>query len=185
MRHNTKTKIVLSYLAEAGESLVDALLPAQYPQARLARTVLGLDRDRYPTRAAEKHSLSSLLSYLKKQGLVARAGPRKKSVWLITKKGISLLKEAESKRPSIDYSLSPEDGIIRLVTFDIPEKERSKRTWIRNELLACGFTLLQKSVYFGKRPLPEELIKRINELQLNRHIHIIGAQKSGTLNKIS
>lgn len=72
------------------------------------------------------------------------------------------------------------DGIRRLVTFDVPEKEYKKRDWLRAELLAFEFKPLQKSVYIGNRPLPEEFIKDLEVRQLGNCVHILSIEKEGT-----
>ncbi len=180
MRTKKVTKAILSHLVEAGAIMLNAFLPPNYPEAQLTRMLLGMDQKHHISQATAKHTLSSMLSQLKKQGLVVRTGPKNKSVWSITTKGRYALKHAIANY-KLHYDLPPEDGVIRLVTFDIPERERHKRDWIRSELVTCGFTAIQKSVYLGKRPLPEEVIARITALNLTHRIHIIGIEKSGTL----
>ena len=91
------------------------------------------------------------------------------------------LKKWEAAELSQIRTLPDKDNIVRLVTFDIPEKERRKRTWLRNELLSCDFGALHKSVFIGKRPLPQELIREIDKLNLHKYIHIVTINKLGTL----
>lgn len=79
------------------------------------------------------------------------------------------------------HILPPIDNVIRLVTFDIPEHERKKRNWFHYELRACGFDPLHKSVFIGKRPLPEDLIQAIDDLCLSDYVHIVSLDKAGTL----
>ena len=73
------------------------------------------------------------------------------------------------------------DGITRLVMFDIPEYERKKRTAIRTELVGCNFQQLQKSVWIGSCPLPEDFIALIDELKLKNNIHIFSVREKGTI----
>lgn len=81
------------------------------------------------------------------------------------------------------YDLPPRDHIMRIVSFDIPEKERRKRNWLRRELLACDYTTLHQSVFIGQRPLPHEFIKKIDELNLARCLHIASIEQPGTIRK--
>ncbi|OGF64281.1 hypothetical protein A2661_00880 [Candidatus Giovannonibacteria bacterium RIFCSPHIGHO2_01_FULL_45_24] len=72
---------------------------------------------------------------------------------------------------------------MRLVIFDVPERERKKRLWLRLELLACGYKILQKSVWVGYCPLPQEFFEALEYLDLRRHIHIFSVNSAGTLRK--
>ncbi len=80
------------------------------------------------------------------------------------------------KRREYKYSLPPKDGKPRLVIFDIPEDERGHRDWIRSRLLSCDYVPLQKSVWFGKRPLPQELLKELKDRNITRYIHVMGLE---------
>ena len=75
------------------------------------------------------------------------------------------------------------DGITRLVIFDIPEKERRKRNILRVELVTYDFKMLQKSVWIGATPLPEDFIHKLDKLNLKNKVHIFSVQEYGTLIK--
>lgn len=168
----TLTRLILEKISEFGEATISAFFPAKYPEARLWRRILGLD-DRYRFR---RETFSSVLSRLRAQGLVARRGARQKSVWRLTPRGVAYA--AASARA--DKSPRP-DGVRRLVIFDIPERERAKRDAIRLELVAAGFRPLQKSVWYGERPLPEGFLELVDALALARYIHIVSVRDTGTL----
>ena len=110
-------------------------------------------------------------------------GVKRSFHWSITKKGRVFLKQNQYPMAIEVFELPPEDGVTRLITFDIPEKDRRKRNWLRKELIACDYTLLQRSVFIGKRPLPEELMTQINELHISQYLHIVSVDKKGTLSK--
>jgi DNA-binding transcriptional regulator PaaX len=65
--------------------------------------------------------------------------------------------------------------------FDIPERERKKRDWIRSQLVSFGFEPLQKSVWSGGSPLPKNFIEDIEIMNLDHCIHIFSVRDSGTL----
>ena len=65
------------------------------------------------------------------------------------------------------------DGKWRIVMFDIPEKIKNERYWLRFKLFELGYKTLQKSVFIGKYPLTEELYKRILVKKLKNYIRII------------
>lgn len=82
-----------------------------------------------------------------------------------------------------DFTFDPPkpDGITRLLMFDIPEDERKKRDRLRVQLIAVGFKPLQKSVWIGGCPLPEDLLKEWDTLGLTSYIHLVSLDKKGTL----
>src|SRR3989344_5467350 len=69
------------------------------------------------------------------------------SGWLITKKGKS---HAENIR-LLCYIKSPFNMII---SFDIPEKNRIVRNWLRNQIKIFGYKMLQQSLWIGPGPFP-------------------------------
>ena len=181
MRSSSLTKTILAHLAENGSLLIDILIP-RHPASRLARALIGLDNRRYSSVKTAKHTVSTLLCRLRKDGLVASTGSKRNTEWTITGKGKKHLQAIPS--PSLtatDYELPPKDNIIRLVSFDIPEKQRKKRDWLRTTLLACEYSILHKSVFIGKRPLPDEVVGEMRALDLMSYVHIVGVDKNGTL----
>lgn len=181
MKTSSLTRTLLEHLAENKHLLIDAVLP-RHPRSRLARAMLGLDRRRYQSAKVAKHSISTLLCRLRKEGLVAHTGPKSKTVWKITEKGRKRLRDTPSQVFTIpDFELPPEDSIIRLVSFDIPERERRKRDWLRKILLASDYRILHKSVFIGKRPLPDEALEDIATIGLKPYIHLVSIDKKGTL----
>ena len=185
MRYRELTQAILEHLAASGPIILDLLLPP-HPRSRLARVLLGLDgRRRSRPRPQAKHVLSSTLYRLRKDGLIAKSGPDRKSQWTITLKGKTFLWDATQRKsapPHLEYAaLPPSDHIVRLVSFDIPEKQRQKRDWLRSELLQCEYRMLHRSVFIGNRPLPEELMKEVTSLNLMRHLQIVSIDRKGTL----
>ena len=167
----TLTRLILEKLAEFGEVSVGSFFPAKYPEARMWRELLKLDGG-YRFR---RETFSSLLSRLRRQGLVARAGSKRRSTWRITALGTQRIAgESPRKTPR-------PDGVRRLVIFDVPEKERAKRSAIRLELTAAGYRQLQKSVWWGERPLPEDFLGLVDALNLRRQVHIFSVRELGTL----
>lgn len=182
MQWITIAHFILDRLAEAGPIVIDMLMPPHH-KSRAARALLGLDTRRYISRKAAKHSFSTILGRLRREGLVVRSGAKKNAVWTLTVKGRAALRNKKPVEQKKTYALSPADGIIRLVSFDIPEKLRFHRRWLRAELIACDFEPLHKSVLIGKRPVPEELIAESEARGLTKYIHIAAIHKSGTLTR--
>ena len=187
MRYRELTRAILEHLAESGPIILDLLLPP-HPRSRLARALLGLDRHRHSrSHKAAKHSLSSTLYRLRKDGLIAKKGPERKSWWMIIPKGRIFLRSAAQKKSApqrLEYpTLPPSDHTVRLVSFDIPEKQRRKRDWLRSELLQCEYRMLHRSVFIGNRPLPEELLEEIASLGLMQYLQIVSIDRMGTLSQ--
>ena len=134
----------------------------------------------------EKHKFYSLLSRLKKQGFVEKKRKGNKTWWKVTSLGKKKLEKVKITFHFPRFNMRHEKGNdINLIVFDIPEKHRAKRDWLRSILLSLGFTLLQKSVWIGKNKLPEEFLNALAELDLIDSIHIFKITKTGTLKKLS
>lgn len=169
----TIATLILKKLGEIGYGSIDAFFPAKYPEARMWRQILGLDK----SYKFSKQTFHSILWRLQKQKLVERNA----SGWGATDLGRRLIQKVKY---SFSGALPKEDGIIRLVIFDIPEYERKKRVWLRLELIACGFTMLQKSVWIGYRPLPKDFFEALEDLGLRKFTHIVSIEHSGTLENV-
>ncbi len=59
-----------------------------------------------------------------------------------------------------------------MVLFDIPEKKRKIRNWLRLHLKLWDFEMLQQSVWLGKGPLPKEFIARLNQLGIGKCVRV-------------
>lgn len=174
LRKRTLTRFILEKIGEAGWLYFDAFFPRQYSYARISRQFFGIDA--YPE--AKPRTISALLVRLRREGLVARRKREGKDAWVLTKRGVGRLKR------DIVAPVPVSDGISRLVIFDIPERERRKRDTIRAELIACNFTRLQKSVWMGDNPLPEDFITLVDNLRLKGKLHIFSIRGKGTLQEI-
>ena len=181
---NSLTRDILEHLTESGKMMVEAFFPRGYAYTEPSRILFGFDRPcRHQFSLKQKASISSILSRLQREELVARDGAKKKSLWRITRKGRGHLRLSTQteKLAKIEYTLPRKDGKLRMVAFDIPEQQRKKRNWLRVQLIACDFKSLQKSVWVGTRPLPEAFINEIDALNLSSHVHIMSIGEKGTM----
>lgn len=117
------------------------------------------------------------LSKLKKKGLLNN----KRGEWLITLEGKEFLnsKKADMKRPFLKkagYKPKRDASKQLIVIFDIPEKQRRYRDWLRTELVSLGFELIQKSVWFGP-PMPKEFIEYLEEVEILKYLKFFHATK--------
>lgn len=168
------THFLLEKLSESGDIVLEAMFPRNRVEGIMWRKIMDLPTDY----EFSKPIFSSLLHRLKKEGLVVKNNQGANSKWSITQIGKNKLKYYENLIKPIK-----QDGIPRLVMYDIPESNRKKRYWLRSELIASGYDQLQKSVWLGYSPLSEDFIKSIKDLGLENKIHIVSINKKGTLNK--
>lgn len=130
---------------------------------------------------ADRKRLLNTIAYLEMEGLVVKDG---KDKYKITKKGITkkrnlLLKYAYLRTDKKEKSLHP-----ILVSFDIPEKFRKKRRWIREVLRNLDFKLVHRSVWIGFTKIPESFIKDLHELKIDKFVEIIELSGKGTLKRL-
>jgi phenylacetic acid degradation operon negative regulatory protein len=120
----------------------------------------------------KEQTLRTTLSRLKKQGLLKNEN----NFWKITKEGLHYLKKISARNHhfKIPFNSSTKNMIV---IFDIPELHKKKRDWLRIELINLGFSMLQKSVWFGPSPLPKEFVKYVNEINVLPYIKFFKAEE--------
>lgn len=101
---------------------------------------------------------------LQKKGLVAK----NKKYYHLTSLGLEMVKIFQEQKPEKKW-----DGRWRLVVFDIPEKERGWRDWLRYQLAVFDYKPLQKSVFIGQQPLNEDIYNEIIERKLDSYIRLL------------
>lgn len=65
------------------------------------------------------------------------------------------------------------DGHWRVIIFDLPEKLKKWREYMRNELRVLGFEPLQKSVYITPYPVTGELDQILKEWGLRKYFRYL------------
>lgn len=132
----------------------------------------------------KRKSFHSLIYKLKKDGLVAQSGGHSLHLTHRGKKKLEILKTRLSKSlPEKIYEKESDDK-FKIVIFDIPEQQRHKRNWLRATLIGLDFIMLQKSVWFGKNKIPEDLLEDLEELELLPFVEIFEISKKGTIKPI-
>ena len=124
--------------------------------------------------------LQHLISKMKKEGLVTV----NQGMISITKAGRESIKISNIAPIRREYKKST-DNMFKIVAFDIPEKRRADREWLRWSLNDLGFKMLQKSVWIGKVAIPKEFIDDLRRYDLLEYLDIIGITKTGTIRDIS
>ncbi len=135
----------------------------------------------------EKLRFYDLLYRLRKEGLIENINKENKKSLQITKKGAEKLENLRLRKtnefPQKVYKIENENT-FKIIIFDIPEKHRKKRGWIREVLRNLKFKMLQKSVWIGKTKLPEELIHNLKNFDLLSYVEIFEISKTGSLKQL-
>ena len=158
---------ILFYLSEIGEGFLENL-PSSYPQFDMIKELAGVGSYRKARQNwLKKKTLQTNILRLEKQGLIAKEPKRK--VYFLTQEGKEIATYIKDR-----YGLLSKkwDGKIRMVIFDVPEKKKYLREWLRRELFLLQYRELQKSVYIGKYPLPKDLYQEIIRERLDDYVFI-------------
>jgi CRISPR-associated endonuclease Cas2 len=182
---------VLEVLAEGSRrsaDLVEVFLTSNYGasygtlQYNLQKK--SAERAKTDFKRASTKRFYDLIYRLKRDGLIQI---NKNETLDITAKGKQfwerLRKRKNANIPSNRYRSATSDRFI-IVAFDIPEKERRKRNWLRSVLKNIGLTMTQKSLWLGKVKLPPELIADLHKLDMTDYVEIFEITKTGSLKHV-
>jgi len=164
----TATDIVVAIL-ESGYGASYSKMDKNFRRIEFAR----IDR---MNAAREKQRFYNLISKLKREGLIE--GKDHLKITLIGKEKI--LKSNKINVRTLRY-VRERDNTVKILVFDVPEKDRHKRDWLRVSLLQLGFKMLQKSVWMGKVKIPENFLGDLRLAKIDRFVHIFSAEKLGTI----
>ena len=132
----------------------------------------------------ERQRILKLLYKLRKEGLINITKKGENKIWKTTKKGEEKIESLENKlfiKPNYEVQNSKQ---AKIIAFDIPEKERIKRNWLRMALKQLKFKMVQKSVWIGNSILPEDFLIDLQKLDILPYLEIFAVTKSGTLKQI-
>jgi len=134
-----------------------------------------------------KQNYYNLIYQLKRGGLIEEKEKNNKKFFIITKKGkgkLSFLKKQHKESlPEVSYS-SEENNKFIIFIFDIPEKEKRKRDWLREVLKKLGLKMIQKSVWIGKTKIPKEFLDDLFKLEIIDYVEIFEITKAGSLKNL-
>ncbi|MDI6778102.1 MAG: hypothetical protein QMD77_02830 [Patescibacteria group bacterium] len=160
------SSFICSALLEAGEIYVEIFLNPKYVFTRPSRKLFGLDQNWRPSRNSLQVGVKRLID----QGIVEK----KNSKLELTKEGRSIISGLMAKRKILDKKW---DGKYRLVVFDIPEIKKGSRRWLREELYLLRYIQLQKSVFIGKYPLSQDIVRDIKKSRLSDFVNYLLVDK--------
>jgi RecG-like helicase len=107
---------------------------------------------------------------LQKQGFVKK----KNGKYLLTKSGKNIAGYIINRKNIVSKKW---DGKYRVIIFDIPEKTKENRDWLRQELYILNYKKLQESVFISKYSLVEDLIKEIKRRKMGNYVNYLLVDK--------
>ncbi len=167
------TAWILMTLLEMGASGIDVFLNPSPYRDHSVYLFENFESKGNPKRKKEKPRETAVrqsLWRLRKLGFVEK----RESKYFLTKAGRKLMQYVLSREKAIRKKW---DGKYRVVIFDIPEKKRRVRDWLRSELYLLNYKKLQKSVFVGKHPLPSDLIEEIKSAKIGNCVNYLLLEK--------
>ena len=132
-----------------------------------------------------KQRIYERLSQLKKDGLIFEEDPKNRKALHLTSKGVKKLSFLKTRFPwTSSYKCQKSDQLI-IVAFDVPEKERWKRKWLRSALKNMELRFLQQSLWIGKVKLPKDFLDDLDKLRMSGYVEIFAVAKTGTIRQLA
>ena len=128
-----------------------------------------------------KRKLIVFISKMKHDGLI---GKLENGKFEISKKGVDKLNKLKNSLPVRFYEKTEDGGPI-IISFDIPERLRRKRNWLREVIKNLGFKMIQQSVWVGKGKIPSDFIIDLENLKILEFVEIFKISKTGSLKKMT
>ncbi len=188
MRRARKIEKILTTLGQralATFEILDEVLPNYHRSYKAAKRRLyaGTVRARKDLKESiEKQRFYSLLNQLKRQELVECKKVDNGTLWKITVAGLTKLKLIQENK--MDYARISDDK-LKIIIYDIPEKEKRKRFWLRETLKILDFRTLQKSVWVGKNKIPEKFLYDLRKKGILHCVHVLEINKKGTVKELA
>lgn len=188
------TELMLTALQFQTEGLLeiaDMFLSAPIEMRKGLHRIPTYERHWFKTNWAEKYrnrqQFYRTLNHLKRQGLVAKKKGESGSCWALTQRGEEQNDAyRQSRRDPFSASFAsfaePTGAGVTILSYDIPEKERRKRAWVRMCLMGMGCERIQQSVWVARGAIDEDFIHALRERDLLGYIHIFVVTKHGTIN---
>jgi len=77
-------------------------------------------------------------------------------------------------------SLSEDSPRNLIVMYDIPHEKKKERDWFRRHLKKFNYIMIQKSVWVGPSPLPEDFLRYITSIGLKKKLKTLKLAKNYT-----
>lgn len=116
--------------------------------------------------------LMRVVYYMDSRDYIARTGKNAEATLEICPKGIEKLDQLSFTELLLRND-EKWDGMWRILTYDIPEEERSARDAVRRLVKELGMKQLQKSVWITPLPCAEEVKAIKDAYGVHKHISFI------------
>ena len=169
------------------EPLVDAYFSLHERSYRKSRAALSGSTwyanqgERERREAEEKRRFRNALNYLKTQGFVSPVRRGRNFLWHLTSEGRARLLEIRAGR--VSYEKEQSNRVV-VVSYDIPERMREKRTWVRDVLKFLEYSMVHQSVWIGTNRIPEDFLRDARKSGIGGCLHIFEVGKHGTLSQV-
>ncbi len=188
MERGELTKRILEHLMDASSDIVylfAAIVASPYGASRkqIEKKMWELRGENSKSKAnlekmkQRQQNFYSMIYKLQREGFIKKTKDRK---LLVTVLGKEKYKKILNRLPRRHYKIQ-RDNSLKVIIFDIPEKEKYKRFWLRDQLREMGFKMLQKSVWIGRRKLPSKFMEDIRDLKLLPYVEIFSVIKTGSV----
>lgn len=121
----------------------------------------------------KKQSINNAVYRLTKNGYVSKNSDS----FILLPKGRKYIENKKMKMVTFESPFKKNSPKNLLVMFDIPEDKKSEREWFRFQLRQFGYTMIQKSVWVGPSPLPNEFLDYTKKLNLKKCIKTFKLEK--------
>jgi len=136
------------------------------------------ERESAKIKAEELQRIRVIIAKLAREGIVEK---NKRAEWSITKAGKKKLQILKARFLCTRKYEVINEKTIKIVMFDIPERYRNHRDWIRSALRTLKYEMLQKSVFAGTVKIPELFIADLDQRTILHHVQIFAVGRHGTL----
>jgi len=171
-------------ISEVLEAVLTAGYGASVKKIEYRKSEIKKEKYKKEEREKRRKKFNDLIYLLKKDGLIRKEKKVGKKILFLTKKGEDKKEELtirkDKEMPGIKYK-QEKSKTFSIISFDIPERERRKRDWVRCVLQNLGFKMIQKSVWIGKIEIPKEFIDDLFKLKMDEYVEIFEISKTGSL----
>ncbi len=122
-----------------------------------------------PYKGVSPAQLFGFTERLEKSDFIERVRKNNQDFFILTEKGRGMVSLLEFK------TISPQkwDGKWRIIIFDVPERYKRRRDFLREKLQELGFEQLQESVWIFPFPIPKALDWLIEEVGLKINVRYL------------
>ena len=154
------TDIILEYNNDMSiqNDLLELLQTPQFRYKGMPVNIFGLP----VFKNYKRNSINTVFSRLKKKQYVTFEGSSLK----LTENGKRFIAKRKARLQLFKSPFNRESPKNLLVIFDIPEVRKAEREWFRFHLRKFNYIMIQRSVWVGPSPLPEEFLDYLKHIKL-------------------